>query len=90
MKKGKTAVEKLNSDKVSAVEIDIADDESINKAFDELNGKIDEIRFERLQMFYIFAASDYFLQNQEFFVRKLNRRIIYAAKIIEIIISKQF
>ena len=40
LKKGQTAAEKLNSPLVSAVEIDIADDKSISKAFDELNGKI--------------------------------------------------
>ena len=39
--KGKTAVEKLDSPSVIAVEIDIADDDSIHKAFNELNGKID-------------------------------------------------
>ena len=41
LEKGKIAVEKLNSPLVSAIEIDIADDDSINKAFNELNGKID-------------------------------------------------
>ncbi len=43
LEKGKAAVEKLNSPSVSAVEIDIAEDESINKAFNELNGKIDRL-----------------------------------------------
>ena len=43
LKKGKAAVEKLNSPKVSAVEIDIADDDSINKAFNELKGGIDRL-----------------------------------------------
>ncbi|MDJ0593195.1 MAG: SDR family NAD(P)-dependent oxidoreductase [Pleurocapsa sp. MO_226.B13] len=33
----------LNSSSVSAVEIDIAEDESINNAFKELNGKIDRL-----------------------------------------------
>ena len=40
---GKAAAEKLNSPSVSAVEIDIAEDESINQAFNELNGKIDRL-----------------------------------------------
>ena len=39
--KGEIAVEKLNSPLVSVIEIDIADDDSINKAFNELNGEID-------------------------------------------------
>ena len=42
-KKGRSAAEKLNSPLISAVEIDIADDESIKKAFDELNSKIDRL-----------------------------------------------
>ena len=43
LEKGQAAAEKLNSPSVSAVEIDIAQDESINKAFNELNGKIDRL-----------------------------------------------
>ena len=43
LEKGKAAAEKLNSPSVSAVEIDIAEDDSINKAFDELNGKINRL-----------------------------------------------
>ena len=43
LEKGKIAVEKLNSPSVSAVEIDIAEDNSINKAFNELNNKIDRL-----------------------------------------------
>ena len=43
LEKGKSAVEKLNSPLASAVEIDIADDDSIDKAFDELKGKIDRL-----------------------------------------------
>lgn len=59
LKKGEIAAEKLNSailsaeetsahlalnsPSVSAVEIDIAEDESINNAFNELNGKIDRL-----------------------------------------------
>ncbi|MEO0836519.1 MAG: SDR family NAD(P)-dependent oxidoreductase [Cyanobacteria bacterium J06642_3] len=59
LKKGKTAVKKLNSaigqgsydsaslalnsPLVSAVEIDIADDDSINQAFKELSGKLDRL-----------------------------------------------
>ena len=43
LKKGEIAAEKLTSPLVSAVEIDIADDESINKAFDELKDKIDHL-----------------------------------------------
>ena len=43
LEKGKAAVEKLDSPFVSAVEIDIANDDSINKAFDELNGKIERL-----------------------------------------------
>ncbi|MGL5877383.1 MAG: SDR family NAD(P)-dependent oxidoreductase [Xenococcaceae cyanobacterium] len=41
--KGKEAVEKLNSKQVSAVEIDIADDDSIDRAFKELNGRINHL-----------------------------------------------
>lgn len=41
--KGKAAVEKLGSTLASAVEIDIAEDDSINQAFNELNGKIDRL-----------------------------------------------
>ena len=40
---GQEAAKKLNSSLVSTVEIDIADDDSINKAFNELNGKIDRL-----------------------------------------------
>ena len=43
LEKGKAAAEKLNSPSVSAVEIDIAEDESINQAFNELNDKIDRL-----------------------------------------------
>jgi NAD(P)-dependent dehydrogenase (short-subunit alcohol dehydrogenase family) len=43
LEKGETAVAKLNSPLVSAVEIDIAEDESINNAFNELKGKIDSL-----------------------------------------------
>ncbi|MEM8832235.1 MAG: SDR family NAD(P)-dependent oxidoreductase, partial [Cyanobacteria bacterium P01_G01_bin.19] len=43
LEKGKVAADKLNSPLASAVEMDIADDESINKAFDELKGKIDHL-----------------------------------------------
>ena len=43
LKKGKEAVEKLNSPLVSTVQIDIAEDDSINNAFNELNGKIDRL-----------------------------------------------
>lgn len=43
LEKGKAAVEKLNSPSVSALEIDIAEDNSINNAFDELNGTIDRL-----------------------------------------------
>lgn len=43
LEKGKIAAEKLDSPLVSAVEIDIASDDSINKAFSELNGKIDRL-----------------------------------------------
>ena len=43
LEKGQEAAEKLNSSLVSAVEIDIADDDSINNAFNELNGKIDRL-----------------------------------------------
>lgn len=43
LKKGEIAVEKLNSPLVSTVEIDIAEDNSINKAFNELNGKVDRL-----------------------------------------------
>ena len=38
LEKGKTAAEKLNLDRVSAVEIDIADDESIDRVKD--SGKL--------------------------------------------------
>ena len=41
--KGIAAAEKLNSSLVSAVEIDIAKDDSINKAFHELNGKVNQL-----------------------------------------------
>ena len=43
LEKGEIAAEKLNSPSVSAVEIDIADDNSINNAFNELNNKIDRL-----------------------------------------------
>ena len=43
LEKGKDAAEKLNSPLVSAVEIDIANDDSINRAFDELKNKIDRL-----------------------------------------------
>ena len=43
LEKGKAAAEKLNSSSVSVVEIDIADDNSINEAFNELNDKIDRL-----------------------------------------------
>ena len=43
LEKGKEAVEKLSSTLASAVEIDIADDDSINRAFEELRGKIDRL-----------------------------------------------
>ena len=43
LEKGKEAAEKLNSSLASAVEIDIADDNSINKAFDELKNKIERL-----------------------------------------------
>ena len=43
LEKGKKAAEKLNSSSVSAVEIDIADDDSINNAFKELNDKIERL-----------------------------------------------
>lgn len=43
LEKGKAAVEKLNSPSVSAVEIDIAENQSINQAFNELNEKIDHL-----------------------------------------------
>ena len=43
LEKGKAAAEKLNSSSVSAVEIDIADDDSIDKAFNEIKGKIDRL-----------------------------------------------
>ena len=43
LEKGKIAVEKLDSPLASAVEIDIAQDDSINKAFKELKGKIDRL-----------------------------------------------
>ncbi|MEM8675905.1 MAG: SDR family NAD(P)-dependent oxidoreductase [Cyanobacteria bacterium P01_G01_bin.67] len=43
LEKGQAAVEKLNSPLVSAVELDIATDESINKSFAELQDKIDRL-----------------------------------------------
>ena len=43
LEKGKSAVEKLNSPLASAVEIDLADDDSINNAFKELKDKIDRL-----------------------------------------------
>ncbi|MEL6910459.1 MAG: SDR family NAD(P)-dependent oxidoreductase [Cyanobacteria bacterium J06598_4] len=43
LEKGKAAVEKLDSPLASAVEIDIADDESIEQAFNELSGKIERL-----------------------------------------------
>ncbi|MEL7010442.1 MAG: SDR family NAD(P)-dependent oxidoreductase [Cyanobacteria bacterium J06588_4] len=43
LEKGQAAVEKLDSPLASAVEIDIADDESIEQAFNELSGKIDRL-----------------------------------------------
>ncbi|MEO1465172.1 MAG: SDR family NAD(P)-dependent oxidoreductase [Cyanobacteria bacterium J06633_1] len=43
LEKGQAAVEKLDSPLASAVEIDIADDESIKRAFNELSGKIDRL-----------------------------------------------
>ena len=43
LEKGQEAAEKLNSSLVSAVEIDIAEDDSINNAFNELNGKIERL-----------------------------------------------
>lgn len=43
LEKGEIAAEKLTSPLVSAVEIDIADDDSINKAFKKLKGKIDRL-----------------------------------------------
>ena len=43
LEKGKEAAEKLNFPLVSAVEIDIANDNSIDKAFNELNAKIDRL-----------------------------------------------
>lgn len=43
LEKGQAAVEKLNSPSVSVVEIDIAEDESINHASNELNDKIDRL-----------------------------------------------
>ncbi|MEL6928665.1 MAG: SDR family NAD(P)-dependent oxidoreductase [Cyanobacteria bacterium J06600_6] len=43
LEKGKKAAEQLNSPLVSVIEIDIADDESIEQAFDELNAKIDHL-----------------------------------------------
>ena len=47
IEKGIAAAEKLNSPLVNAIEIDIADDDSINQAFYELKGKI-----ERLDVFH--------------------------------------
>lgn len=55
IKKGEIAAEKLNSPSVSAIEIDIAEDDSINQAFNELNGK-KELRDEskiRLVLFNV-------------------------------------
>ncbi|MEO1341008.1 MAG: SDR family NAD(P)-dependent oxidoreductase [Cyanobacteria bacterium J06635_13] len=43
LEKGQAAVEKLDSPLASAVEIDIADDESIERAFSELNQRIDRL-----------------------------------------------
>ena len=43
LERGQKAAEKLNFPLVSAVEIDIADDNSIDKAFNELNAKIDRL-----------------------------------------------
>ena len=43
IEKGIAAAEKLNSPLVSAVELDIADDNSINKVFNELKVKIDRL-----------------------------------------------
>ncbi|MEO0926192.1 MAG: SDR family NAD(P)-dependent oxidoreductase [Cyanobacteria bacterium J06643_13] len=43
LEKGQAAVEKLDSPLASAVEIDIADDESIEQAFNELSGKIERL-----------------------------------------------
>ncbi|MGD2182110.1 SDR family NAD(P)-dependent oxidoreductase [Lusitaniella coriacea] len=43
LEKAKKAAEKLNSPLVNAVEIDIAEDKSIHKAFDDLNGEIDRL-----------------------------------------------
>lgn len=43
LEQGEIAVEKLNSPSASAIEIDIADDNSIKNAFDELQGKIDRL-----------------------------------------------
>ena len=43
LEKGQAAAAKLDSSSVSAVEIDIADDDSINKAFNEIKGKIDRL-----------------------------------------------
>lgn len=43
LEKGKIAANKLNSSSVIAVEIDIADDESINQAFNELQDKINHL-----------------------------------------------
>ena len=41
--KGKTAAKKLNSNLVSVVEIDIADDDSIDRAFKEVSDKISSL-----------------------------------------------
>ena len=43
LEKGETAAKKLDSPLVSAIEIDIADDDSINQAFNELKHKIDRL-----------------------------------------------
>lgn len=43
LEKGQAAVEKLDSPLASAVEIDIADDESIEQAFSELNQRIERL-----------------------------------------------
>ena len=43
LEKGIAAAEKLNSPLASAVEIDIASDDSVNEAFNELEGKINRL-----------------------------------------------
>ena len=43
IEKGETAAKKLDSPLVEVVEIDIANDDSINRAFNKLNGKIDRL-----------------------------------------------